>query len=569
MHRRLSTILTIALAISTLIITSAWGADSVKAKRIRPVKNVILMIADGASLPAISMARWYQRTQDPQNTRLHLDPYLSGTILTYCSNAPIGDSAPTTSCYMTGMPSIKGFVSTYPYSDGVNDLVPVDPSRAYSPIMTLLEATRILQDRKTGLVFTCEFPHATPADCTAHSYNRKSYQWIVPQMIHSDLDVVIGGGASLITPEHQKTLERLENKVYLNDIKGMRSHKEGKMWSLYGEMDIPYDIDRDPEQTPSLAEMTATAIKHLNDDDEGFFLMVEGSKVDWAAHANDPVGIATEFLAFDKACQVAFDFAKKDGNTVVIVTSDHGNSGLSIGVQGLKNYSGASQEKIFGPLVRVKKTADGMAAILQKVPFDQAPEVFRKEAGIELTSEDLEQLKLVDGYQQSPLPAEQRSIGKGTKQALYSGSLSSFVAHIFRKNMYFGFTTFGHTGEEVFLAVYAPEANQRMMGFNTNIELHEYMRALLGLDVSMLELTDKYFVPHDRLFKGMKVTITGKKPEEKQLIVKHKGKTMTISAYSSDVRLGKKMLRTKTPAVYVDKNDLFYINASLLKALTD
>lgn len=569
MHRRLSTILTIALAISTLIITSAWGADSVKAKRIRPVKNVILMIADGASLPAISMARWYQRTQDPQNTRLHLDPYLSGTILTYCSNAPIGDSAPTTSCYMTGMPSIKGFVSTYPYSDGVNDLVPVDPSRAYSPIMTLLEATRILQDRKTGLVFTCEFPHATPADCTAHSYNRKSYQWIVPQMIHSDLDVVIGGGASLITPEHQKTLERLENKVYLNDIKGMRSHKEGKMWSLYGEMDIPYDIDRDPEQTPSLAEMTATAIKHLNDDDEGFFLMVEGSKVDWAAHANDPVGIATEFLAFDKACQVAFDFAKKDGNTVVIVTSDHGNSGLSIGVQGLKNYSGASQEKIFGPLVRVKKTADGMAAILQKVPFDQAPEVFRKEAGIELTSEDLKQLKLVDGYQQSPLPAEQRSIGKGTKQALYSGSLSSFVAHIFRKNMYFGFTTFGHTGEEVFLAVYAPEANQRMMGFNTNIELHEYMRALLGLDVSMLELTDKYFVPHDRLFKGMKVTITGKKPEEKQLIVKHKGKTMTISAYSSDVRLGKKMLRTKTPAVYVDKNDLFYINASLLKALTD
>lgn len=569
MHRRLSTILTIALAISTLIITSAWGADSVKAKRIRPVKNVILMIADGASLPAISMARWYQRTQDPQNTRLHLDPYLSGTILTYCSNAPIGDSAPTTSCYMTGMPSIKGFVSTYPYSDGVNDLVPVDPSRAYSPIMTLLEATRILQDRKTGLVFTCEFPHATPADCTAHSYNRKSYQWIVPQMIHSDLDVVIGGGASLITPEHQKTLERLENKVYLNDIKGMRSHKEGKMWSLYGEMDIPYDIDRDPEQTPSLAEMTATAIKHLNDDDEGFFLMVEGSKVDWAAHANDPVGIATEFLAFDKACQVAFDFAKKDGNTVVIVTSDHGNSGLSIGVQGLKNYSGASQEKIFGPLVRVKKTADGMAAILQKVPFDQAPEVFRKEAGIELTSEDLKQLKLVDGYQQSPLPAEQRSIGKGTKQALYSGSLSSFVAHIFRKNMYFGFTTFGHTGEEVFLAVYAPEANQRMMGFNTNIELHEYMRALLGLDVSMLELTDKYFVPHDKLFKGMKVTITGKKPEEKQLIVKHKGKTMTISAYSSDVRLGKKMLRTKTPAVYVDKNDLFYINASLLKALTD
>lgn len=569
MQRRLSILLALILVFNGLFGTTMFGAESGKARKIRPVKNVILMIADGASLPALSLARWYQRTQDPKNTRLHLDPYLSGTILTYCSNAPIGDSAPTTSCYMTGIPSIKGFVSTYPYSDGANDLIPLEASREYSPIMTLLEATRILQDRRTGLVFTCEFPHATPADCSAHSYNRKRYEWIAPQMIHSNLDVVIGGGASLITPERKKTLEALDNKVYLNDLEGMRAHEDGKMWSLFGDMDMPYDIDRDPLKMPSLAEMTSTAIKHLDDDDEGFFLMVEGSKVDWAAHANDPVGIATEFLAFDRACQVALDFAKKDGNTVVIMTSDHGNSGLSIGVQGLNNYSGASQDKLFGPLVRVKKTADGIAAILQEVPFAQASEIFRKEAGIELTTEDLAQLQHVDGYKQSPLPVSERNIGKGKKEALYSGSLSSFVAHIFRKNMYFGFTTFGHTGEDVFLAVYAPEDTQRMMGFNTNIELHDYMRALLGLETSMITLTDKYFAPHDKVFKGMNVTIKGKKPEDKQLIVRHKGKTMTISAFSADVQLNKKKFRTKTPAVYVDKKDLFYIDISLLDELKD
>ena len=78
----------------------------------RPAKNVILLISDGTSLPAVSLARWYQRALNPQAQHLSLDPYLSGSVITYCSNAPIGDSAPTTSCYMTGVPSIDGFIAT-------------------------------------------------------------------------------------------------------------------------------------------------------------------------------------------------------------------------------------------------------------------------------------------------------------------------------------------------------------------------------------------------------------------------------------------------------------------------
>lgn len=559
-------LLPLALLISLLSYPLAV-AKAAPPQKVKPVKNVILMIADGASLPTLSLARWYQRTLDPKLQRLHLDPYLSGTVLTYCSNAPIGDSAPTTSCYMTGVPSIKGFVSTYPYSDPGNDLVPLDPSREYTPIMTLLEATRILHGRKTGLVFTCEFPHATPADCTAHSYNRKKYNWIVPQMINSDLDVVIGGGAALITPDHRETLERLHHTVYLNDIEGMKSHSKGKIWSLFGKMDLPYDLDRDPKSIPSLAEMTETALKHLSSDDQGFFLMVEGSKVDWAAHANDAVGMVTEFLAFDKACQVALDFAQKDGNTVVIMTSDHGNSGLSIGVKGLKDYSGTSQSQLFDPLVRVKKTADGIAEVLQQQPFEQASEIFRTLAGIELSKEDLDMLQHVDGYERSPLSKSERNLGKGEQQALYSGSLSSFVAYILRKNMHFGFTTNGHTGEDVFLAVYAPSQEDRLMGFNTNIELHEYMKTLLGISPDMLALSDIYFAPHDKVLKGMKYHIEGKHPEDKQLIIKHKGKIMTIPAFSSEVKLDKTTIRSKTPAIYVDKTNLFYINADLIKRL--
>ena len=100
----------------------------------RPAKNVILLISDGTSLPAVSLARWYQRALNPQAQHLSLDPYLSGSVITYCSNAPIGDSAPTTSCYMTGVPSIDGFIATYPYSEPHNDLVPLDSSWAYRPM---------------------------------------------------------------------------------------------------------------------------------------------------------------------------------------------------------------------------------------------------------------------------------------------------------------------------------------------------------------------------------------------------------------------------------------------------
>ncbi|MDR1682433.1 MAG: alkaline phosphatase, partial [Candidatus Symbiothrix sp.] len=164
----------------------------------KPVKNVILLIPDGTSLSAVSAARWYQRYKHPEITKLHLDPYLCGTVLTYSSNAPIGDSAPTTSCYMTGYPSRAGWVSTYPTADPKNDLIPVNPDKAFQPLMTLWEAARITQGKAVGLVFTCEFPHATPADCMAHSYNRGKYDWIAPQMVHNGIDVLIGGGVKYL-----------------------------------------------------------------------------------------------------------------------------------------------------------------------------------------------------------------------------------------------------------------------------------------------------------------------------------------------------------------------------------
>ena len=116
----------------------------------KPIKNVILMIPDGTSTSLLSAARWYQTYLDPNNTTLNIDPYVCGLVRTHSSDAPIGDSAPTTSCYVSGQPSQTGFVSTYPVATD-HDLVPVDATRAYQPLATVLEAAKILQHKSTGL----------------------------------------------------------------------------------------------------------------------------------------------------------------------------------------------------------------------------------------------------------------------------------------------------------------------------------------------------------------------------------------------------------------------------------
>ena len=221
---------TISLLLLLSVIFMPVKAQDVE--NVKPVKNVILLIPDGTSLATVSMARWLQWYTNPDKPKLNIDPYLCGTVRTHSSNAPIGDSAPTTSCYMTGQPSRTGYVSTYPENDGDNDIYPTDPARAFQPLTTVLETAKIKQGKSTGLVFTCEFPHATPADCSAHSYNRGKYEWIAPQMAHNDLNVVIGGGASLLPEESEAYLKGNGYGIFKNDIDGMRNYKGNNMWEI-------------------------------------------------------------------------------------------------------------------------------------------------------------------------------------------------------------------------------------------------------------------------------------------------------------------------------------------------
>ncbi|MDR1631905.1 MAG: alkaline phosphatase [Dysgonamonadaceae bacterium] len=523
----------------------------------KEIKNVILLIPDGTSLASVSTARWFQRYLNPDETRLNIDPYLCGTILTFSSNAPIGDSAPTTSCYMTGYPSRAGYVSTYPVADPVNDIIPMDSLKAYQPLMTLLEAARIAQHKSTGLVFTCEFPHATPADCSAHSYQRGNYGWIAPQIVHNQIDVVIGGGVSLLNDENRQFLKNEGYGLFLNDINGFRNYPGDKMWALFADKDMAYDIDRNSEQEPSLAEMTKIAINKLSRNKNGFFLMVEGSKIDWAAHANDARAIISDMLAFDEACGEAFRFAESNGETLVVVAPDHGNSGISIGSNKCRGYSSLTKDQLFGDVAQFKTSVSALIQILHNTKPADLRQAVLDLTGITLIDEEFEQLLQTADYNLSSLSNEDRM--KGTK-------LTQEVAKILDRHTCFGFTTTGHTGEEVFLAVYDPRPNKRLTGFHTNVELNHYMRNAMGLEKQFESLTGEYFAKHTDVFKNYTCTIDSLDTNP-ILTVKNNETTLEVRPNTNIAKLNGTDLKLNSVVIYVDKNNTFYLPQSLKKAL--
>jgi len=537
------------------------------------VKNLIVLIPDGCSLATVSTARWYQWYNNPGQEFLNIDPYLSGTVRTTCSNAPIGDSAPTTSCYMTGYPQLSGQVCTYPVADEKNDIYPMDPAKAYQPLTTILEASRIMHGKSTGLVCTCEFSHATPADCSSHSYNRSNYDWIIPQQVHNGINVIIGGGAGLLPKESEDFLKAKGYGIFRNDIEGMRSFTGNNMWALYGHSAMEYDIDRDPSKQPGIDEMTKIAIEKLSHNPNGFFLMVEGSKVDWAAHDNDAISMVTDFLAFDRACKEAIEFAKRDGNTAVIIVPDHGNSGISIGRRDQGDYSHRTKDQLFGALSKMKISAPALAYKINHTPFEDVQKTFKELCGFELNEREMKALTHNKEYAMSPVPKEERTSFKGS---LYNSGLSRMLAQFMTERTGLAFTTNGHTGEDVFLASYHPDPMQRPMGMLTNVQLSQYMGKILGTTQEDLDsLTAANFAPHTETLKGYKYEISTTKHEGKDAATlnisgKHNGKAFALTVYAGsnivELKQGKKLENVELPGitVYVDKNNTFYLKKDIV-----
>lgn len=182
----------------------------------------------------------------------------------------------------------------------------------------------------TGLVSTSAITHATPASFIAHQASRSSYENIAVDFLKTDIDVFIGGGLNHFSKrkDGRNLLDDLKKKNYRveTEMDKITTVKSGKLAGLTA----PIHTGRLSERGDMLPLATETAIDILDNNKKGFFLMVEGSQIDWGGHANSTVYIIEDMLDFDRAIGKALDFAAKNGETLIVVTADHETGGFAV-----------------------------------------------------------------------------------------------------------------------------------------------------------------------------------------------------------------------------------------------
>ncbi|MEI6680236.1 MAG: alkaline phosphatase [Mariniphaga sp.] len=280
--------------------------DSSKKKQPR---NIILMIGDGMGLAHVYAA------MTANGGHLFLENFKHiGFSKTYSSNDYITDSA-------AGGTALSAGVKTY------NGAIGLDPDK--NPVQNIRELAE-KKGMKTGLVSTSAITHATPASFVAHTASRGNYEEIGAEFLTTNIDVFIGGGIKNFEDRKDKRnlSKELKDKGYqvLYNIDDIQKVKSGKLAGFTAqEHDVPM-----PERGEILVPATLTAINLLSQSTKGFFLMVEGSEIDFLAHENKTPGVVLETLDFDRAVGAALKFAASNGETLIIVTADHETGGMTI-----------------------------------------------------------------------------------------------------------------------------------------------------------------------------------------------------------------------------------------------
>jgi alkaline phosphatase len=277
-------------------------------------RNVILMIGDGMGVSQIYAG------MVANHGNLNIERCKNtGFIKTFSASDFITDSGAAGTAMSTGKKTYNGAM-------GVN----VDSL----PEKTILEIAEE-NGLATGIVVTCPVTHATPAAFIAHQKSRNMYEEIAEDFLKTDIDVFIGGGRDHFVKRKNNIdlTAKLKEKGYkvLFKMDSINFVKSGKLAALIADMNIPpYRDSAGIQRGDMLPEATSAALDILSNNEKGFFLMVEGSQIDWACHANNTEYIVEEMLDFDRAIGKVLDFAAREGNTLVIITADHETGGMGI-----------------------------------------------------------------------------------------------------------------------------------------------------------------------------------------------------------------------------------------------
>jgi alkaline phosphatase len=438
-------------------------------------RNVIFMVSDGTGLATHTLARQYLNiTQGIKQTPI--DTILVGTSASSSYSHVITDSAAGATAFSCGKTTINYYVGVTP--DG-------------KPCGTLLEAAKAI-GMKTGLVVTSSITDATPAAFASHAQTRKEEDSIASQLLGEGalgrtVDLMFGGGKKFFLPkskggvredgrdlitDSKKTGWRyVENKQSFDKL---NAHSALPLYGLFADENLPYNVDIDPSKEPSLSEMAKKSLEILKqatqDSAKGFFVMIEGSLIDKAAHLNDPVGHLGEAVEYYKTIQIVKDFVAKNPDTVMISVSDHETGGLVIGKDVMVNGKRTNPDWRPEAIQRAKMSA--LRAAEKTIAFkgDAAArkayvqnEILAKGFGIQNASAQDIQATLVD-----------------TTDAR---ALAEVFGDIVSKEAYLGWTTHGHSAIDVPLYAFGRESAQ-LRGSHKHTDLNKFVVDFLGLNLN-------------------------------------------------------------------------------------
>ncbi|HTG56570.1 MAG TPA: alkaline phosphatase, partial [Niabella sp.] len=309
--------------------------------------------------------------------------------------------------------------------------------------------------------------HATPAGFCVTSKKRDDQSEIALKYLSLRFDVMMGGGLEYFVKEKrsdkQDILQLFKEKGFdvVLDKKAMQGATGNKpLLGVFHEGGLPFALDaaHQPDKTnvPGLAEMTRKAISVLSSNQNGFVLQVEGGKVDWAAHANDCGALLYDQLAFDEAIKVVFDFAQKDKETLVIITTDHGNAnpGLFYGSKANSNFDTVIKHRFTNEWILNGVSSQTSATLLRDRVMDAQGWILKDEEARELLTY---YVNLSD-------------------EGLYNPRHLPFkrFAQIQEKHTSVGWGSMDHSGDYVELAMYGP-GSELLQPFIKNYELHQLM----------------------------------------------------------------------------------------------
>lgn len=437
-----------SLALTSVVTWNMTRSDVIKAdekENDAKIKNVIVLIGDGMG-PSYMTAHRYMK-DNPKTFEMEqteFDKHLVGTQVTYPEDEHqnITDSASAATAMSAG-------VKTY------NAAIAVDNDK--TNVKTVLEQAKE-RGKSTGLVATSEITHATPAAFGAHDVSRKNMDAIGNDYFDEKIngkhkvDVLLGGGVNNFVRKDRNLTEEFKKDgySYVTDRQQLLNDKSDQILGLFAPGGFDKMIDRN-DKAPSLEEMTNAAIDRLNKNKNGFFLMVEGSQIDWAGHDNDVVAAMSEMEDFERAFKAAIEFAKKDKHTLVVATADHSTGGFSLGTKGEYNFD-------VKPIKAAKRTPDFMAAEIAKGA--SVEETLKKYIDLELTPEEMKSVNDV---------APSKDVTK----------IDNAIEAIFNKRSYTGWTTEGHTGEDVGVYAFGP-GKYLFSGVQENTNLAKRVFDIIG-----------------------------------------------------------------------------------------